>query len=101
MKILALNPPFLPKFSRESRSPAVTKSGTLYYPMWLAYAVAYCEKKGHEVLFIDAPATGISLNHILEKAASFGAKMAVIDTSTPSIYNDSQVAAELKKRIPG
>ena len=38
MKILLLNPPFLEHFSRPQRSPAVTKSGTLYFPMWLAYA---------------------------------------------------------------
>ena len=35
MKLLLLNPPFLPKFSRSSRSPAVTKSGTIYFPLWL------------------------------------------------------------------
>jgi hypothetical protein len=32
MRVLFLNPPFHPRFSREQRSPAVTKSGTLYYP---------------------------------------------------------------------
>ena len=64
MKIAVINPPFLPRFSRESRSPAVAKSGTLYYPMWLAYAVGFCEKNGHEVLFLDAPAAGLSLTFI-------------------------------------
>ena len=38
MRVLFLNPPFHPRFSREQRSPAVTKSGTLYYPKWLATA---------------------------------------------------------------
>jgi len=38
MKIWVLNPPFLAKFSRPQRSPAVTKSGTLYFPIWLAFA---------------------------------------------------------------
>jgi len=33
MKILTLNPPFKPKFSRSQRSPAVIKSGTMYYPL--------------------------------------------------------------------
>ena len=36
MNVLFLNPPFLPRFSREQRSPAVTKSGTYYYPKWLS-----------------------------------------------------------------
>jgi len=43
MKILMLNPPFLPKFSRTSRSPAVAKGGTIYYPIWLAYATGVLE----------------------------------------------------------
>jgi radical SAM superfamily enzyme YgiQ (UPF0313 family) len=101
MKILILNPPFLEKFSRESRSPAVAKSGTLYYPMWLAYAAGYCEKHGHEILFIDAPASGISLDEVLRKAVDFNPGLAVLDTSTPSIYNDVDVAVNLKTRVKG
>jgi radical SAM superfamily enzyme YgiQ (UPF0313 family) len=100
MRILALNPPFLPRYSKESRSPAVAKSGTLYYPMWLAYAVGYLQKNGHEVLFLDAPATGLSLETIIERARSFGAQMAVIDTSTPSIYSDIDCAVKLKAALP-
>ena len=88
MKVLTLNPPFLPKFSRESRSPAVARSGTLYYPMWLAYATGNLEKAGNEVLLIDAPASNLSLEQIVQKTIDFGPKVAILDTSTPSIYND-------------
>jgi radical SAM superfamily enzyme YgiQ (UPF0313 family) len=97
MRIVALNPPFLPKFSRESRSPAVAKSGTLYYPMWLAYAVGYLEKNGHEVLLIDAPATGLDVEMIAEKVREFKPEMAILDTSTPSIYSDVEVGVQLKE----
>lgn len=101
MRILVLNPPFLDKYSRESRSPAVAKSGTLYYPMWLAYAVGYLEQREHEVLFLDAPATGMTAEDVADKASAFGPAMAVLDTSTPSIYSDAEVAGGLKERIPG
>jgi anaerobic magnesium-protoporphyrin IX monomethyl ester cyclase len=100
MKIVALNPPFLPRYSRESRSPAVAKSGTLYYPMWLAYAVGYLEKHGHEVLFLDAPATGLSVAETAQRIADFNPGLAILDTSTPSIYSDVEVAASLKKDAP-
>jgi len=53
-----LNPPFLRKFSRPQRSPAVTKSGALYYPIWLAYATGVLEKEGFNVQLRDAPADG-------------------------------------------
>ena len=100
MKVLTLNPPFLPKFSREARSPAIARSGTLYYPMWLAYATGNLEKADNEVLLIDAPATNLSLEQVIQKAIAFNPKVAVLDTSTPSIYNDIEVAIALKKAIP-
>ncbi len=101
MKVLVLNPPFLPRYSRESRSPAVAKSGTLYYPMWLAYAVGGLEQAGHEVLFLDAPAAGLTYDEIACRAEEFGPSLAVLDSSTPSIYSDVDIAAKLKERIPG
>jgi anaerobic magnesium-protoporphyrin IX monomethyl ester cyclase len=101
MKILALNPPFLPKFSREQRSPAVTKSGTLYYPMWLCYCVGFLEKQGHEVLLIDVPAHDVSIEDVIRRGRDFGPGLAIIDTSTPSIYDDIDSARRLKQAIPG
>ena len=72
MKIYFINPPFkaeFGKFSRESRSPAITKSGALYYPLWLIYAALYSEKNGHDIRFLDAPAKQLNeeqaLIHIL------------------------------------
>jgi anaerobic magnesium-protoporphyrin IX monomethyl ester cyclase len=100
MKILALNPPFLPKFSRESRSPAVAKSGTLYYPMWLAYAAGALEKAGHEVMLLDAAASGLTLEQVVARAREFEPALAVLDTSTPSIYNDIEAGEALKKELP-
>jgi len=44
MNVLLINPPYFPKFSRFSRSPAVTKSGAIYYPIWHAYAAGVLEK---------------------------------------------------------
>ena len=49
MNIFFVNPPFKAeygKFSRESRSPAITKSGALYYPLWLIYAALYVRSGG-------------------------------------------------------
>lgn len=93
MQILLLNPPFLPdkgKFSREQRSPAVTKSGTFYYPMWLAFATGVLEEAGHECRLIDAPAARLDLDALLKgMGPSFRPGLAVIDTSTPSIHSDA------------
>lgn len=101
MKILAINPPFLPKFSREQRSPAVTKSGTLYFPMWLAYAVGALENAGHTCMLIDVPADphwtrDKALRHIESEEYD----LAIIDTSTPTIANDAGYAAAVKNVSP-
>jgi len=100
MNILFLNPPFTGKFSRSSRSPAVTKGGTLYYPIWLAYAAGVSEQAGHEVRVCDAPAEGLTLNDIFEYMIEFLPDLVIIDTSTPSIYSDASYAGEIKKNFP-
>lgn len=100
MKILLLNPPYLKKFSRPQRSPAVTKSGTLYFPMWLTYGAVVLEDAGFEVDLVDAPAEGCDIEYVLSRAKEFNPKMVVLDTSTPSIFNDVEIAARLKDNLP-
>ena len=100
MNLLFINPPFRDRYSRTSRSPAVTKGGTLYYPLWLAYAVGIAEQAGHEVRFYDAPADELSTDGIFIKLGDFLPEIIIIDTSTPSIYNDTKVAQKFKDRYP-
>lgn len=105
MKVYFINPPFKAeygKFSRESRSPAVTKSGALYYPLWLIYAAAYVQKNGHEVYFLDAPAKPLNEDETLalltDKADDH--TLFVLDTSTPSIKSDVNFAGHIKQIYP-
>ena len=99
MKVLMLNPPFFKKYSRSQRSPAVTKSGCIYYPMWLAYATGGLEQAGFEVKLIDAPGDGYDLSFVLRLVEEFHPELTVLDTSTPSIHNDVEVAEAIKKQI--
>ena len=87
MRILMLNPPFLKNFSRGQRSPAVTKSATLYYPIWLCYATGVLEAAGHDVRLFDAPGQDLPLEYLLSEVEEFDPQMIVVDTSTPSISN--------------
>ncbi len=101
MRIFALNPPFLKKYSRASRSPAVTKSGTLYFPTWLAYATGALEQAGHEVRLIDASPRGLSLEQVLGEAKAFEPLLVVMDATTASFHADLETAARLKEALPG
>ena len=97
---LFVNGPFLPMFSRESRSPAVTKSGTLYYPAWLAYACGYAEDNGFVANMLDCVAEKMdfdtSVRYVVEKDPG----LIIIGTSTPSIEADGSFAKRLKEALP-
>lgn len=105
MNILFINPPFKAqygKFSRESRSPAITKSGALYYPLWLIYAAALAEKKGNHVSFIDAPAKPLNEEETMREIEKviMPKSLFVLDTSTPSIKSDVKFAERIKSEYP-
>jgi anaerobic magnesium-protoporphyrin IX monomethyl ester cyclase len=98
MKILMLNAPYYPKFSRSQRSPAVIKSGVMYYPIWLSYATGVLEQDGFTVRLVDAPADGHDLKYVLDFCEDFRPNLIVIDTSTPSINSDIRVAEAIRSK---
>lgn len=100
MKILALNPPFMKKYSRQSRSPCVTKGGTFYMPYFLSYAVGTLEKNKFDVKLVDAVANEWSHSDALKFVQDFKPELVILDTSTPSIYNDVEFASKVKSVIP-
>lgn len=95
-KIYFINPPYLKDFSRGQRSPGVIKSGTMYYPYWLASAAGVLEMNGFAVRLIDAPADNMNADEIFRLVSVDKPELAVIDTSTPSIENDILFAKRLK-----
>lgn len=104
MKILCLNPPFKTtygRFSRTSRSPAITKSGTIYYPIWLAYVTGVLEKAGFSVTLMDSCAYSLNLQKTIELIKEVSPRLVILETSTPSILSDIQTADEIKKILPG
>ncbi len=99
-RIATLNPPFFFKFSKDSRSPGVSKGGCVYYPIWLGYATGVLEKTGFDVKLIDAPAESVDLAQTMEKLRAFKPHLIVLQTVTSSFENDAKVAAEIKKALP-
>jgi radical SAM superfamily enzyme YgiQ (UPF0313 family) len=101
MRVFMLNPPYFERYSRQSRSPCVTKGGTFYYPYFLAYATGALEKAGFKVRLLDAVARKLSREEVVKEAEKFNPGLVVLDTSTPSIYNDVEVASLIKEALPG
>lgn len=105
MNVLFVNPPFKAeygKYSREARSAMITNSGVVYYPLWLLYAAGVTQEQGFDVDFLDAPAKPLNHEQSIEwiKNKNKNYKMIVLDTSTPSIYNDVRFGATLKDMYP-
>ncbi|MCK4666979.1 cobalamin-dependent protein, partial [Candidatus Dependentiae bacterium] len=99
-KLLLLNPPFLPNYSRDSRSPAVTRSGTIYYPIWLSYAAGYLIRNKVNVKLIDAIAEPVPWKQFSKYLSDENYDIIAIHTSTPSIESDGKIAQDIKKILP-
>ncbi len=101
MRIAFVNPPLRDmRFSRSQRSPGVIKSGTLYYPYWLAHATALAQSRGHTCLLVDASADDLDRAGLTARLAEFKPDLVVMETSTPSVSSDLETITELKAALP-
>ena len=103
MNLVYLNGPYRRlAYSRSSRSPAVTKSGTVYYPIWLAYAAGLAAKDDRfRVSLLDAVAGRLDQAELIASLRGLKPDLVFCDTSTPSIYDDVATAGAIKEAIPG
>lgn len=99
MKVLFLNPPFKFKISRDSRWPEYTKSGTLYYPIWLSYSAGVLMNSDYDVMLLDACAKELNVSETLKEINAFNPDLLVAETSTPTFKSDIKFLEELKKAI--
>ena len=99
MRIYLLNPPYFPHFGRGMRWQDTGRGGTLYYPIWLAYAAAILEQ-ANDVRLVDAPAWKWELSAVIADIQKYSPELTVIDSSFPSLKNDISVAGAIKKAIP-
>ena len=99
--VALINPPYFKGFSRTQRSPGVIKSGTMYYPYWLAHAAAVLEADGFDIMLYDCPAAGMDRAALLDALGALKPGLCFLETSTASAANDCAVAEEIKSRIPG
>ena len=96
MRILILNPAYGKGFVRSQRWPARSRGRVQRHPDYLAIATAVLEKDGHQVKLLDAAALDMPLSQVEELARDFKPELAIIHTTTPSIYNDIEHAEMLK-----
>ncbi len=98
MKVFFLNIPYHARFTRESRSPGVAPSGTLYYPIYLSLAAGLIRKHGYTIDFLDAPAENYDLARTEERVAAFRPDVIVATTVTASVFHDTRVMDQLANK---
>ncbi|MCM2266183.1 MAG: B12-binding domain-containing radical SAM protein [Elusimicrobiales bacterium] len=97
MKVLVLNPFYGEDFCRSARWAAKSRGRVQRHPDWLLTAVAVLERGGHQVVFTDAAALNLDMKKVAAIAADFRPELAVVHTTTPSIYSDIDHARMLKE----
>lgn len=100
MKILFVNLPYKFDISRTSRWPEKTKSATLYYPYWLAYATGVCQDKGHTVKLVDCIASKYSINDLKDTIREFQPDFLVTEVTTSTCMEDYVALDAIKKESP-
>lgn len=101
-KICLLNPPIFNSqrvFNRPIRFPTFSYATyTIHPPLFLSYVCSYLREKNFEVDLIDAIAGRNSLDEVLEEIKEKNFDTLVIETSTPSFYNDLEIAKRIKEK---
>jgi hopanoid biosynthesis associated radical SAM protein HpnJ len=97
MRTLFLNPPSYGGFdgAAGARYQARREIRSFWYPTWLAFAAGLVP----ESRLLDAPPANMGIDEVIQEARGFD--LIIINTSTPTISNDSLIARLLKDYYPG
>lgn len=96
MRVLFLNPPSFDDFDggAGSRYQATREVRSFWYPTWLAYPAGMLP----DSRVLDSPASGLNVARTLDITKDYG--LVVMYTSTPSLANDTAIAAKIKEQRP-
>ncbi|MGD8625430.1 MAG: radical SAM protein [Anaerolineae bacterium] len=104
MKVLVANPPWPgPGYGARSdvRWPHKRSDKYIEYPIYLSYTVAVLEQAGMDVHFIDAIMDELEIEPFARRVGELAPRLAILETSTPSIDFDLETAAAIKDHAPG
>ena len=104
MRVLIANPPWPgPGYGARSdvRWPHKRSDKYIEYPIYLSYTAAVVEEAGFDVSFIDAIMDELSIEAFARQVQDLSPRLALIETSTPSIDFDLESAAAVKHASPG
>ncbi|HOX22782.1 MAG TPA: cobalamin-dependent protein, partial [Elusimicrobiales bacterium] len=95
MKAALVSLPYVKDYMRNARCDFVSLSGTQWYPILLGLCGAWLEKRGAEVLFLDAPASNLSFDETGRRIAAFKPDWLVVYSGRLSEDSDVAFAEKL------
>ena len=98
--ILFLNLPYEFNISRASRWPEKTKSGTLYYPYWLAYCVGVCEEQNLKCKLVDCITKEYTIEDTLKEIENTNPDYIMCELTTPTVAYDYNTLTRIKEKFP-
>jgi radical SAM superfamily enzyme YgiQ (UPF0313 family) len=98
MNVLMLNPPFAENFCRSARWAARSRGRVQRHPDWMLIAAAVLEESGHKVKFVDGAALNLGKKDIEAEIDLLKPDLAVLHTTTPTIYSDISYAEFIKDK---
>ncbi|MBF0317115.1 MAG: radical SAM protein [Nitrospirae bacterium] len=96
MNIVYINPPYGKDFVRSARWSARSRGRVQRHPEQALTQIAVLERAGHRCKFIEGAARNMSEARVLDEIKHFGPELAIIHTTTPSIYGDISYAQKAK-----
>ncbi|HVP13274.1 MAG TPA: radical SAM protein [Phycisphaerae bacterium] len=99
MRIALLSPPYKKDYMRNARCDFVSLSATQWYPLWLGYAGAWLEHRGHEVLLVDAPSRHLDHDQTEKLVLDWRPDMLVNYPGQQSRRNDVEFADRLTEKL--
>lgn len=99
MKIVYINPPYGNDFVRSARWAAKSRGRVQRHPEQALIQIAVLEKSGHECKFVEGAARNLEKEEVIKEALSFKPDMAIVHSTTPSIYSDLSYVKILKEKL--
>jgi len=97
MRIAYINPAYGQDFVRSARWAAKSRGRVQRHPEQALIQIAVLEKAGHTCTFIEGAARNMTEQQVQEEIRKFSPDLAIIHTTTPSIYNDINYARRAKE----
>ncbi len=100
MNVVVVNPPSPAGVAYVREGKCEQRASSYQYlmvPISVLYVASVLRDAGHEVAVIDCVAGGKSAEQLAEEVSAFGARLAVINVSTPTLASDMEASLRLRE----